>query len=151
MNTASEFLVSDERLGPPVWEKGMPAHATAGSIAILSPIVDQLRADGFDVGPVRGGKPWGSGCTIGAGTSRVSLFFYPVPNRERNRWEGSIHIVPFSSLWRSFFGLRDRGAEERMVNRVADCLKDILPKYPQFSGLRWIPLQQLCASKGYQD
>ncbi|PTY02046.1 hypothetical protein DB347_25145 [Opitutaceae bacterium EW11] len=129
----------------------MPAHTTTASIAILNPVVEQLRAGGFEVGQVKGGKPWGSGCPVGSSRCRVSVFFYPVPNQEKNRWEGSIHIIPAPPLWRALFGLRDRTAEERMTNLVADSLKEILPKHAQFLGVRWMPLQELCASKGYKD
>ena len=151
MDTCAEFLVRDPRLGEPTWTQGMAQKTTKVSIEMLQPVRDAMVKKGFVADEVAGGKPWGSGCCVGEGKSRVSVFFYPVPSQERKRWEGSIHIIPAPPLWRRLTGIRDRAAEEKMVERVAEELKPILSDFPYLMGVRWISLQRLCSSKGYED
>ena len=151
MDTCAEFLISDPRLGEPTWTQGMPRKTTEVSIEMLRPVRDAMVKKGFVAGEVTGGKPWGSGCCVGEGKSRVSVFFYPVPSEEKNRWEGSIDIVPAPPLWRRLTGIRDRAAEETMIERVAEQLKPVLSDFPHLTGIRWISFQRLCSSEGYQD
>ena len=151
MDTCAEFLINDPRLGEPTWNQGMMQKATQVSIEILRPIREAMARRGFVAGEITGGKPWGSGCCFGEGKSRVSVFLYPVPAEEKKRWEGSIRIIPAPPLWRRLPGIRDRAAEERMVERVAEELKPVLTGFSSMSGIRWVSLPRLCSSKGYAD
>jgi hypothetical protein len=151
MNTCAEFLIDEPRLGDPIWAQDMPRKTTEVSIAMLRPIRDAMAKKGFIASEITGGKPWGSGCDFGEGKSRVSVFFYPVPCEMKKRWEGSIQIIPAPPLWRRLPGLRDRSAEERMVERVAEEMKPVLADFQAFRGVRWLSLQRLCSSKRYED
>jgi hypothetical protein len=150
-DTCAEFLLHDPRLGEPTWKQGMVRKATEVSIEILRPIRDAMARKGFIASEITGGKPWGSGCCFGEGKSRVSVFFYPVPAEEKKRWEGSIRIIPAPPVWRRLSRIRDRSAEERMVERVAAELRLVLAGFSSFRGIRWVSLQLLCSSKGYAD
>jgi hypothetical protein len=141
LNAVAEFFIADERLGPPVWDEAMPQKTTVASIEILRLIRDDLRALDLPAGEVGGGKPWGSGCSVGRGESRVVLFFHPVPQAEQDRWAGSIYVRSSPAFWRSMLGLRNRGAEEQMVERVTQALKTIISRQGQFTGVRWRLLQ----------
>jgi hypothetical protein len=151
MNTCAEFLIDDPRLGDPTWGTGVTQKTTEVSIAMLRPIRDAMAKKGFIASEVSGGKPWGSGCSFGEGKSRVSVFFFPAPCEKKKRWEGTIHIIPAPPLWRRLTGLRDRSVEERTVERVAEEVKPMLADFQAFRGIRWISLQKLCSSKGYED
>lgn len=147
----AQFLIHDPRLGPPTWTADLSRNTTAVAIELLRPIREALADAGFEASGIRGGKPWGSGCSFGAGKSRVAVFLYPVPSEARNRWEGSLSVIPGPPLWRRLPGIRDRAAESQMVEKVAAELKRVLPGNESFTGIRWVSLQQLCASKEYED
>ena len=151
MNSCAEFLINDPRFGEPVWTKSMPRKAIEVSIAMLQPIRDAMVRRGLVVGEVTGGKPWGSGCDVDSGKSRVSVFFYPVPSLEKSRWEGSIHVISAPPLWRRLPGLRDRVAEEQAIESVAGELREVLKDFPSLTDICWMTLQQHCSSRGFRD
>lgn len=150
-NTCAQFLIHDPRLGEATWSADLPEKVTAVAMEILRPIREVMVNEGFAASDIRGGKPWGGSCCFGQGESWVSVFIYPVPSAAKQRWEGSIHVIPAPPLLRRLLGRRDRAAENRMTESVASRLKQLLPEYAGFTGIRWVSLQQLCASKEYED
>jgi len=150
MNTAAEFLIRDSRFGEAELKRGTPQAITAVAIEIFRPLRDSLATQGFVAGPITKGKPWGCGCDLKMNESRVSVFFFPVPSEKEKRWEGSIHIIPSPPLWHRIFHLREKTSEEKLALSVAEALKPMLSQCHSFSGVRWIPLNQLYASRGYE-
>jgi len=151
MDTCVEFLITDIRLGAPTQRPNLWSETTAASIEILNPIRDAMIKRGLIMGKIRGGKPWGSACTIGKGKSRACLYFCPVPSFEKKRWEGSIRVDSAPPFWRELTKIRDNSAEEQMIEPVVSELKPILAGKTSITGLHWMSLQQLCSSKGYED
>lgn len=150
MKTCAEFLIVDPRLGDP---KAAPSPRRISDAAgvILRPLRDAMIARGFAASEVTAGKPWGSGYFVDAGKTRVSLFFFPSPCVSKNRWEGCIYIIPAPSFWQRLLLQRDRASEERLTERVAAEMKQVLEQFQSFQGVRWVSLQHLCSTKAYES
>ncbi len=150
MDTCAEFVIHDPRLGDPTLKHDIPQIIEV-SIAMLQPIRDALVERGFEAGEVTAGKPWCSVFTVREGKLVVSLIFSPDPSKEKNRWEGALYLHSLPPFWRGILGMKDRPTDTKLVQRVAEALKPLLADCPHLTGVRWISLQRLCSSGGYED
>jgi hypothetical protein len=147
----ADFLISDERFGEPVWDKEMPRRATKASVEMLQPVREALMKKGFFTKEITGVKPWGGGIKVGKWQASVSIILFPIADPDKQRWEGTMRVGSFPSLWLRLPGIRNRAKGQRSVEKVTEELKQILREIKNLTGIRWISLKECCSSKGYKE
>ena len=134
--SASVMAEPGTRSAPGFWKR-----VTETSKELLRPIRDALIASGMKVSEPGGGKPWGSGFTVGEGPSRVDVFFFPYMDEDRDHcWVGDIRITEVWPWW-TFLTMGYTATPEQieMIGKVTAVLETQLEANPAFTNIQWNP------------
>jgi hypothetical protein len=150
MKTSARFIIVNSGFGQPSSEITALRTATKLAIELLSTFRSALKNASSSVSSVGTGKPWGAGFTVRNRGHSIIVYFFPEPNIEKKRWEGSLHCwIKLSLLSRIQMKKELDYRNEHAA--FEESFRHFVSSTQSFVGVRFMENSEFYKSKAYEN